>query len=98
MKDPHPARNNVYQLHQDQPQPSHPQDPYLIRKKWPDPTCCPYCGAVYHNGHWQLQVEGNDHAGEERERDDLQAEDHLERKSDGPKHALTSSWDRYRYD
>jgi hypothetical protein len=28
------------------------QDPYLSRKKLPDPTRCPVCGAVYTDGRW----------------------------------------------
>ncbi|BBL71736.1 BCAM0308 family protein [Methylogaea oryzae] len=28
-------------------------DPYRARGKWPEPTTCPDCGAIFHNGHWQ---------------------------------------------
>ena len=28
-------------------------DPYKLRRKLPEPTRCPACGAVYHEGHWQ---------------------------------------------
>lgn len=28
-------------------------DPYRTRRKWPEPTACPECGAIYHHGHWQ---------------------------------------------
>ena len=28
-------------------------DPYRTRGKWPEPTTCPECGAIYHDGHWQ---------------------------------------------
>ena len=40
-------------------------DPYRLRGKWPEPTTCPECGAIFHDGHWQW--------GEEKER----AEEHL---------------------
>jgi hypothetical protein len=28
-------------------------DPYRARGKWPEPTTCPECNAVFHHGHWQ---------------------------------------------
>ena len=28
-------------------------DPYHARKKLPEPTRCPDCGAIFHDGHWQ---------------------------------------------
>lgn len=31
----------------------HLSDPYQARKKWHEPTACPDCGAVYHQGRWQ---------------------------------------------
>lgn len=30
----------------------HVHDPYKTRKKLPDPTLCPDCGAVFHKGRW----------------------------------------------
>lgn len=27
-------------------------DPYQSKSKLPDPTVCPHCGAVYHEGRW----------------------------------------------
>lgn len=31
-------------------------DPYQQRKKWPEPTLCRVCGAVFANGHWSWQA------------------------------------------
>ena len=28
-------------------------DPYRARGKWPEPTTCPECGAIFHDGRWQ---------------------------------------------
>jgi hypothetical protein len=28
-------------------------DPYRSRGKWKEPTTCPECNAIFHNGHWQ---------------------------------------------
>jgi NMD protein affecting ribosome stability and mRNA decay len=28
-------------------------DPYKSKQKWPEPTACPECGAVFHRGRWQ---------------------------------------------
>ena len=27
-------------------------DPYRARGKWPEPTICPGCSAIFHHGHW----------------------------------------------
>jgi hypothetical protein len=29
------------------------QDPYQTQDKWPEPTSCPDCHAVFHKGRWQ---------------------------------------------
>ena len=34
-------------------QEDHVIDTYMLRKKLSDPTRCPRCGAVYHEGRWQ---------------------------------------------
>jgi hypothetical protein len=28
-------------------------DPYQVKGKYPEPTVCPGCGAVYHHGRWE---------------------------------------------
>jgi len=28
-------------------------DPYRAAAKWPEPTSCPECGAIFHHGRWQ---------------------------------------------
>ncbi len=43
----------------------HIHDPYKIRRKLPDPTCCPQCGAVYHAGRWTWSEEPTVDANEE---------------------------------
>lgn len=34
-------------------QEDHILDPYQSQQKLSEPTVCPQCGAVYHNGRWQ---------------------------------------------
>jgi len=36
----------------------HVIDTYKLRKKLPDRTRCPNCGAIYHEGRWQWAQEG----------------------------------------
>ena len=44
-------------------QQDHRSDPYQAQQKWPEPTVCPQCGAVYHHGRWQwLQRPDDAHA------------------------------------
>ena len=40
-----PRRDQLYEPHL--------ADPYQRREKWREPTSCPDCGAVYHQGRWQ---------------------------------------------
>ena len=40
-----PRRDSMYQ--------ERISDPYRARGKWPEPTTCPECGAIFHDGHWQ---------------------------------------------
>ena len=35
-------------------------DPYRVRGKWPEPTMCPQCNAIYHRGRWQWGVAAPD--------------------------------------
>ncbi len=35
--------------------PPRTEDPYLASRKLSDPTVCPDCGVVYHNGRWSWQ-------------------------------------------
>ncbi len=37
--------------------PENSSDPYYEGAKYPDPTVCTSCGAVFHNGHWQWMDE-----------------------------------------
>lgn len=42
----------------------HVHDPYKTRLKLPEPTLCPQCGALYHEGRWQwpkVPVPGDAH-------------------------------------
>jgi hypothetical protein len=32
-------------------------DPYRARGKWPEPTACPTCHAIFHRGRWQWGAE-----------------------------------------
>ena len=34
-------------------QEDHILDPYQAQQKLPEPTACPQCGAIYHEGRWQ---------------------------------------------
>jgi len=40
-----PRRDRVYE--------ARVTDPYRARGKWPEPTTCPQCGAIFHHGRWQ---------------------------------------------
>lgn len=40
-----PRRDSLYQ--------AHVADPYQARGKYSEPTVCPDCNAVFHNGRWQ---------------------------------------------
>ena len=40
-----PRRDRMYE--------EHVQDPYRARGKYPEPTICPACRAIFHHGRWQ---------------------------------------------
>jgi len=37
----------------------HHKDPYRPKTKLPEPTVCPQCGLVFHDGHWQQMARPN---------------------------------------
>lgn len=39
---------------------AHVTDPYRARGKWPEPTVCPECGAIFHGGRWQWGTPADD--------------------------------------
>lgn len=43
----------IHQPRRDRMYEQHVEDPYVKRGKWQEPTVCPDCNAVYHDGHWQ---------------------------------------------
>lgn len=47
------SNDPVHQPRRDRMDEEHVTDPYRARGKWPEPTACPECGAVFHKGHWQ---------------------------------------------
>lgn len=40
-----PGRDRMYE--------DRTNDPYRVQEKWPEPTMCPDCGAIFHQGRWQ---------------------------------------------
>jgi NMD protein affecting ribosome stability and mRNA decay len=53
MTGPRKRRDTKHQARGDRTAVPHRSDPYRARKKWPEPSACPECGAVYHRGRWQ---------------------------------------------
>lgn len=45
--------NYIHQPRRDRMDEERVSDPYRARGKWPEPTTCPECGAIFHRGHWQ---------------------------------------------
>ncbi|OGI45389.1 MAG: ATPase [Candidatus Muproteobacteria bacterium RBG_16_65_34] len=43
----------IHQPRRDRMDEERVSDPYRARGKWPEPTACPECGAIFHHGHWQ---------------------------------------------
>lgn len=45
--------NYIHQPRRDRMDEERVSDPYRARGKWPEPTACPNCGAIFHSGRWQ---------------------------------------------
>lgn len=45
--------NHIHQPRRDRMDEERVSDPYRARGKWPEPTACPECGAIFHRGRWQ---------------------------------------------
>jgi len=61
MTGKHHRDDYLHPPRQDQLYEPHLADPYQQREKWQEPTSCPDCGAVYHQGRWQW-AEVSEHA------------------------------------
>lgn len=61
----HKSEDYIHQPRRDRMYEEHVQDPYRSRMKWPEPTVCPDCGAVFHQGRWTW-AEAPDGAAEHR--------------------------------
>lgn len=53
MTGPRKRRDAKHQARGDRTAEERVSDPYRARGKWPEPTACPDCGAIFHNGRWQ---------------------------------------------
>lgn len=40
-------------------------DPYRLKTKLPEPTLCPQCGLMFHDGHWQRMARSGENAHED---------------------------------
>ena len=49
----HKSQDFTHQPRRDRMYEEHVQDPYQVREKFPEPTVCHDCGAVFQNGRWQ---------------------------------------------
>jgi hypothetical protein len=45
--------DHIHQPRRDRMAEEHVGDSYRARGKWPEPTTCPDCGAIFEHGHWQ---------------------------------------------
>lgn len=52
----------IHQPRRDRMDAERVSDPYRARGKWPEPTTCPGCGAIFHHGHWQWGPAASDAA------------------------------------
>lgn len=53
MTGPRDRTDFIHQPRRDSMYAERVSDPYRARGKWPEPTTCPECGAIFHAGHWQ---------------------------------------------
>jgi hypothetical protein len=53
MTGPGKRRDAKHQPRGDRTAEERVSDPYRARGKWPEPTTCPGCGAIFHGGRWQ---------------------------------------------
>lgn len=44
--------DHIHQPRRDRMDAERVSDPYRARGKWPEPSTCPGCGAIFHHGHW----------------------------------------------
>ena len=52
MTEHNPTPKYSHHSHQNRIIQAHNEDPYRIPKKWPEPTHCDECGAIYSQGRW----------------------------------------------
>lgn len=45
--------DHIHQPRRDRMDEERVSDPYRARGKWPEPTTCPECEAIFHHGRWQ---------------------------------------------
>ncbi len=53
MTGPRRRADSTHQPRRDSMYEERVTNPYRARGKWPEPTTCPECGAIFHNGRWQ---------------------------------------------
>lgn len=53
MTGPRKRVDHIHQPRRDRMDEERVTDPYRSRGKYPEPTACPDCGAVFHHGKWQ---------------------------------------------
>ena len=53
MTEPRRRADSSHQPRRDSLYEERVTDPYRARGKWPEPTTCPQCGAIFHHGRWQ---------------------------------------------
>lgn len=53
MTGPRKRTDTSHQPRRDRMDEERVSDPYRARGKWPEPTTCPECGVIFHEGRWQ---------------------------------------------